>query len=74
LIRTAAKAFTTHGSEKSGVTSYWNSHLEEKNEKNKPVTFRSNRFNILLYDSAALYYHKDHLIIFLISGLVLMTY
>ena len=46
LVRTAAKALTSHGSEKAGVTSYWNSFLEDEGESNKIVTFRSNRFNI----------------------------
>ena len=61
LVRMAAKALTTHGSEKAGVASYWNSFLEEKGETNKIATFRSNRFNILFYDAAALFYHKSHL-------------
>jgi len=65
LVCTAAKALTAHGSEKAGVASYWQSYLEDQQKKNKLVTFRSNRFNILFYDSAALYYHKDHLIDFL---------
>jgi len=64
LVQTAPKALTTHGSEKAGMASYWNSHLKVQNEKNKLVTFGSNRFNILFYDTAALYYHKDHLINF----------
>ena len=33
LVRTAAKAFTSHGSEKAGVTSYLDSYLEEKREE-----------------------------------------
>jgi len=64
LVQTAPKALTTHGSEKAGMASYWNSHLKVQNEKNKLVTFGSNRFNILFYDTAALYYHKHHLINF----------
>jgi len=61
LVRTAAKALTSHGSEKAGVASYWNSFLEDKGESNKIVTFRSNRFNILFFDAAALFFHKSHL-------------
>ena len=65
LVRTAAKALTTHGSEKAGVASYWQSFLDDVGQKNHLVTFRANRFNILFYDSAALYFHRDHLTIFL---------
>ena len=61
LVRTAAKAFTAHGSEKAGVASYWESFLSEKELTNKLVTFRSNRFNIIFYDAAALYYHWCHI-------------
>ena len=65
LVRTAAKALTTHGSEKAGVASYWQSFLDDVGQKNHLVTFRANRFNILFYDSAALYFHRDHLTNFL---------
>lgn len=46
LIRTACKAFTKHGSDKSGVASYWNSFLNSKERVSKLVTFRGNRFNM----------------------------
>lgn len=61
LVRTAAKALTSHGSEKAGVASYWNSFLEDMGESNKIATFRSNRFNILFFDAAAFFFHKCHL-------------
>jgi hypothetical protein len=34
LVRTAAKALTTHGSEKAGVASYWQSFLDDVGQKN----------------------------------------
>jgi hypothetical protein len=49
LVRTAAKTLTTHGSEKAGVASYWQSFLDDVGQKNHLVTFRANRFNILFY-------------------------
>lgn len=60
LIRTAAKGLTTHGSEKAGAASYWNSFLDEMGKK-QIATFRSNRFNILFVHAAAVFYHKDHI-------------
>lgn len=58
LIRTSAKAFTSHGSEKAGVASHWESYLE-KSKTNHLVPFSSNRFNIIYSNAAALYYHWE---------------
>ncbi|KAJ8043240.1 hypothetical protein HOLleu_10238 [Holothuria leucospilota] len=67
LIRTACKALTKHGSDKSGVASYWNSFLSTKERVNKLVTFRGNRFNIVFYDAAAVFYHLSDIEEFLTS-------
>ena len=58
LVRTACKAFEARGSDECGVASYFNSYLAVINEKSMFVPFISNRFNILFYNAAALYYHK----------------
>ena len=42
MIRTAAKALTTHGSEKSGVTSYWNSQWVGPNDLLKSIEYDIN--------------------------------
>ena len=67
LTRTACKAFTAHGCDKAGVSSYWESFLEEKDKVNKMVTFRGNRFNIAFYDGGAVYYHREDIREFLLN-------
>ncbi|XP_065656137.1 uncharacterized protein LOC136081830 [Hydra vulgaris] len=59
LVRTTCKAFHTRGSEEAGVASWFNSFLSSRNDKSYFVPFIGNRFNILYYNAAALYYHKD---------------
>ena len=61
LVRNAAKAFTSHGSDKSGMTSDWETYLEQQGKTNHMVTFRGNRFNILFYDAWATYFHRHDL-------------
>ena len=65
LVRTAAKAFHPPGSDEPGVAAYFASYLLGKDDKLKIVSYRGSRFNILFYESAALYFHRDHLTIFL---------
>ena len=59
LVRTGCKAFQVRGSDEAGVASYFNSFLSGRNEKSFLVPFIGNRFNILFYNAAALYYHSD---------------
>nr|XP_047132372.1 uncharacterized protein LOC124811137 [Hydra vulgaris] len=59
LVRTTCKAFHSRGSEEAGVASWFNSFLSSRNDKSYFVPFIGNRFNILYYNAAALYYHKD---------------
>ena len=65
LVRTAVKALHPHGSEEAGVASHFQAYLDGKNKKLKRVSYRGNRFNILFYDSAALYFHRDDVLDFL---------
>ena len=56
LIRTACKAFSKHGSEKSGVYQPFTAFLKlNKIPRNPLASFRGNRFNIVFYDAGALY-------------------
>ncbi|XP_065655072.1 uncharacterized protein LOC136081590 [Hydra vulgaris] len=65
LVRTTCKAFHSRGSEEAGVASWFNSFLSCRNDKSYFVPFIGNRFNILYYNAAALYYHKDSITEFL---------
>ncbi|XP_065679984.1 uncharacterized protein LOC136094302 [Hydra vulgaris] len=65
LVRTTCKAFHSRGSEEAGVASWFTSFLSSRNDKSYFVPFIGNRFNILYYNAAALYYHKDSITEFL---------
>ena len=57
LIRTACKAFSRHGSEKSGVYQHFTAFLKINNVSRNPLaSFRGNCFNIVFYDAGALYH------------------
>ena len=57
LIRTACKAFSRHGSEKSEVYQHFTAFLKINNVPRNPLaSFRGNRFNIVFYDAGALYH------------------
>ena len=62
-----AKAFTDHGSDKAGIAANWNTLLEQQGTTNKLVTYHANRFNILFFDAAATFYHRNHIYTFLSS-------
>ena len=61
LVRTASKAFHSLGSEQSGVASHFNSFLAGKNDKSYHENFIGNRFTILFYNAAAVYYHREEI-------------
>ena len=57
LIRTACKAFSRHGSEKSGVYQSFTAFLKlNKIPRNPLASFCGNCFNIVFYDARALYH------------------
>jgi len=57
LIRTACKAFSKYGSEKSSVYQSVTAFLKSNGVQQNPLaSFCGNRFNIIFYDAGALYY------------------
>ncbi len=68
LIRTACKAFHHHGSQQSGSSILFRSYLRKKNIFKIPLAkFIGNRFNIIFYDAAGIYYLCHHMINFIES-------
>ena len=62
LIRTACKAFNHRGSEQAGCSAYFRSFLREKGIHKIPLAqFCGNRFNILFYDAAGIFYLESHM-------------
>ena len=55
LTRTACEAFHPHGSQTAGVSEYFDVHLSENGVESKLVEFIGNRFNIIFYNSAAVF-------------------
>ena len=55
-VRTVCKAFQRQGSEEAGVMSQFAIFLDEKCQL---TAFRGNRFNVLFWNGAAVYYHRD---------------
>lgn len=70
LIRTAAKAFARAGDAKSGCFSdfkiFMNDTLKQFKMKSLPlVPFRGNRFNIIFFNGALVYFLRDYMVDFL---------
>ena len=61
LTRTACEAFHPRGSQTAGVSKYFDVHLSENGVESKLVEFIGNCFNIIFYNSAAVFYHKSHI-------------
>ena len=55
-VRTVCKAFQRQGSEEAGVMSQFAVFLDEKCQL---TAFRGNRFNVLFWNGAMVYYHRD---------------
>ena len=68
LIRTACKAFHHKGSQQSGSSPLFQTYLKKHNIQKIPLAhFVGNRFNILFYDAAGVYYLQSHMITFIES-------
>lgn len=62
LIRTACKAFHHRGSEQAGCSTYFRAYLRRKGISKIPLaSFVGNRFNILFYDAAGVFYLREHM-------------
>lgn len=66
LVRTACKAFHHRGSQQCGTSSLFRSYLRKHGIYKLPLAqFIGNRFNILFYDAAGIYYLQNHMIEFI---------
>lgn len=62
LIRTVCKAFHKRGSEQAGYPVQFASYLRSKGITRVPLaSFIGNRFNIIFYDAAGVYYLRDYI-------------
>ena len=62
LIRTACKAFHARGSEQAGCSTNFRTYLRHKGVDKLPLAaFRGNRFNILFYDAAGVYFLRSYM-------------
>ena len=64
-VRTVCKALTRGGDEKNGCFMQFSEFVRQLGEKNRLVSFRGNRFNILFLDGGLVYFHASHIIEFL---------
>ena len=66
LIRTACKAFHHRGSQQCGTSTLFRAYLRKEGIQKIPLAhFVGNRFNILFYDAAGVYYLHQHMVKFL---------
>ena len=66
LIRTACKAFHHRGSEQAGCSTYFHAYLRCEGINKIPLAaFRVNRFNILFYDAAGVFFLTSHMVQYL---------
>ena len=57
LVRTACKSFHARGSQQAGCSTQFRAYLRNKAIDKIPLAaFRGNRFNILFYDAAGIYF------------------
>ena len=62
MIRTACKAFYHRGSEQAGCSLYFGTYSQTNGILKIPLApFRGNRFNIIFYDAAGVYFLKSHM-------------
>ena len=66
LIRTACKAFHHRGSEQAGCSTHFRAFLRRQGISKVPLAaFVGNRFNILFYDAAGVYFLRLHMVNYL---------
>ena len=68
LVRTACKAFHHRGSQKAGSSTLFRAFLKRYNVEKIPLAhFVGNRFNVLFYDAAGIYYLRELMVRFIKS-------
>jgi len=68
LVRTACKAFHHRGSQKAGSSTLFRAFLKKHNVNKVPLAhFVGNRFNVLFYDAAGIYYLRELMVRFIES-------
>ena len=66
LVRTACKAFHHRGSQQCGSSTLFRTYLRKQGIHKIPLAqFAGNRFNVLFYDAAGVYYLRSHIINFI---------
>ena len=66
LVRTACKAFHHRGSQQCGTSTLFRTYLRKEGIHKIPLAqFVGNRFNILFYDAAGVYFLRKHMIKFI---------
>ena len=69
LVRTACKAFHHRGSQQCGSSTLFRTYLRKEGIHQIPLAqFVGNRFNILFYDAAGVYYLQSHMVKFIESA------
>jgi E1A/CREB-binding protein len=69
LVRTACKSFHTRGSQQAGCSTQFRTYLRSRGIEKIPLAaFRGNRFNILFYDAAGIYFLKQHMFLYLTTS------
>ena len=62
LIQTACKSFHHRGSEQAGCSTHFRDYFRRKGITKLPLAaFVGNRFNILFYDAAGVYFLRSHM-------------
>ena len=69
LLHTACKSFHVRGSQQAGCSSSFRAYLQNKGIDKIPLApFRGNRFNILFYDAAGIYFLRTHMLHYLTTS------
>ena len=69
IVGTACKSFHTRGSQQAGCSTQFRTYLCSRGIDKIPLAaFRGNRFKILFYDAAGVYFLKHHMLLYLTTS------
>ena len=69
IVGTACKSFHTRGSQQAGCSTQFRTYLCSRGIDKIPLAaFCGNRFNILFYDAAGVYFLKHHMLLYLTTS------